>query len=128
MRQIIFATLLFTFFQAHASVDIALDYLADNKPEQAEKVLKELAVAGNSEAQYLLGKLYLDRKDGEKMMDQGVYWLNVAVKNRHQMSAETLSRMYMSGLGVPFDPEKGAEYLLLANDFRDPFELAPECD
>jgi hypothetical protein len=36
--------------------------------------------------------------------------------------------MYMSGFGVPIDPEKGTKYLLLYQSLLAEAETEPECD
>lgn len=72
----------------------------------AEKALLPWAEKGVVQAQYSLGNLYTIGGDGVEMdMDKGIHWLKQAAKNGSRDAADTLGKIYTSGLGVMADQE-----------------------
>jgi TPR repeat protein len=96
--------------------------------QQAYEQLLPLAEEGVDEAQFYVGGMLVDGMGVEADSTKGVYWLEKAAENRHAMAAKQLGNMYLSGFGVPMDPQKGAKYILMyeANVFPD--EADSGCD
>lgn len=113
---------------AAGSIADALPYIEQGQHQQAYRVLEPLAEAGNPEAQYLVGRMIIDRQVDGIDQQQGVRWLERAVENQHPDAAQALSKMYLSGYVVPLDAARGAKYQALANEFRLPGEAVEECD
>jgi len=101
-------------------------YQAERYPE-AFRLLTSEARGGDSEAQYLLGTLYLDGLGVKPSLKHAISWLKKAVENRHPVAAQTLGKLYMSGMGLPMDVDKGIYYMGLADQFT-PDEEEEECD
>jgi TPR repeat protein len=59
---------------------------------------------------------------------RGVYWLEQAVSNEYYLAAKMLGSMYLSGLGVPMDPQKGAKYIILFEKQVPKEEVDSGCD
>ena len=129
IKQLLLFWVLFSATTALAdALDIALQEIDKGHYKQAIQQLEPLASDGNAEAQYLMGHMLIDNVLGQNKQQKGVYWLEQAVINKHAQAAQTLSKMYMSGLVVPLDMKKGTEYLQLAEKYRDPAEPEEECD
>ena len=101
-------------------------YQGQHYPE-AFRLLTTEAKGGDSEAQYLLGTLYLDGLGVKQSSTNAVFWLKRAVDKRHIVAAQMLGKLYMSGMGVPMDVDKGIHYMGLADEFT-PDEEEEECD
>lgn len=95
--------------------------------QQAFRLLTSEAKGGDSEAQYLLGTLYLDGLGVKASPSNAIVWLKKAVDMRHPMAAHMLGKLYMSGMGVPMDIDKGIHYMQLADQFT-PDDEEEECD
>lgn len=85
--------------------------------QQAYQILLPLAKGGNAEAQYQLGEMLVLFPLKEHTASEGLHWLNEAVAQQHYQAAISLSKMYLSGMGVPYDMKKGRHYLELAESF-----------
>lgn len=95
--------------------------------QEAFRLLTAEAKGGDSEAQYLLGTLYLDGLGVKQSAKNAVVWLKKAIDKRHPMAAHMLGKLYMSGMGLPMDVDKGIHYMGLADKFT-PDEEEEECD
>ncbi len=107
---------------------VALQEIEQGNYAQAYMQLEPLAVEGHAEAQYLLGQMLIDEVLSEKDPQKGVYWLEQAVQNKHYQAAQTLSKMYLSGMIVPLDVKQGTVYMQLAEKYRTADKPAEECD
>ncbi len=117
-RLVIMAILLLAGISAFAqTLEQAIEHYNAGDYHKAEKILQKLTVTGNSYADFMLGNIYLDgltsTPDAKKAVN---HFLN-AIEGKHRQAAFTLGRMYLSGMGVPLDPDKGAYYTTLANSF-----------
>ena len=79
--------------------------------------LIELAKSGDREAQYQLG-LQLTLGDAGEV-ERGVGWLSKAADQLHYEAANQLGKMYVSGLGVPLDPEAGRRWFARATEIAE---------
>jgi TPR repeat protein len=86
--------------------------------QQAFQLLSSEAKEGDSEAQYLLGSLYLDGLGIASSATDAVLWLERAVSKRHAGAAQLLGKIYLSGMGVTMDVDKGVHYMQLADQFN----------
>lgn len=94
----------------------------------AYQKLLPLAEQGGGKAQYYVGDMLVGGMGVAADMGKGIYWLEKSVENKYHMAAKTLGKMYMSGFGVPINPEKGAKYLVLYQSLIPEGEDEPECD
>ncbi len=90
---------------------------AAQKYQEAFTLLSTEAKAGDAEAQYLLGSLYLDGMGVKHSPSSAIRWLKRAVDKRHSGAAQMLGKIYMSGMGVPIDIDTGVHYMELADQF-----------
>lgn len=95
--------------------------------KKAYQLLLAEAKTGDAESQYLLGTLYFDGLGTKRSPKYAIKWLKQAVDNEHPMAAHMLGKIYMSGLGVPMNVDKGIHYMELADQFT-PDEEEEECD
>lgn len=100
----------------------ALDYIERGRPARAADLLEEVAYGGHAEAQFLLGKLFLDGEGVRPDPQRAVTWLERAVANGSREAALMLGNIYNAGLGVAADAVKGAHYLQRAADLLEPEE------
>ena len=69
---------------------------------QAQRWYRRAAEVGHNEAQYHLGKIFMDDKDYQ----QAVFWLKKSAEQDNPLAMQSLGTIYRDGLGV----EKNAEY------------------
>lgn len=127
LRAILFAVLALLSVQEAAALSPGITAYEAERYPQAFRLLTPEAKGGDSEAQYLLGTLYLDGLGVKPSPGDAVIWLKKAVDRRHPMAAQMLGKLYMSGMGVPMDIDKGIHYMQLADEFT-PDEEEEECD
>jgi TPR repeat protein len=70
--------------------DLIQETKEDSKSE-ALKWLRKASEQGLAEAQFELGKLYLDGEDVEKNTDEGIRWLKLAAKQNFEQASNYLS-------------------------------------
>ena len=92
---------------ANAEFELANMYETGNNivPQSIYLALRWYRMAaskGHTEAQYRIGKAYVDDKD----FQHGIFWLKEAVKQDHPLAMRYLGIIYRDGLGV----EKNDEY------------------
>ncbi|GEM_PF-849586 len=67
------------------------------------------AAAGNSGAQYALGRLYASGEGVARNHEEAVRWYDSAAAQNHADAIFYLGLMHHAGFGVPRDPEQAAE-------------------
>ena len=92
-------------FSYDSNISLANDEIIDLKIRK-EELTKE-ANAGNSQAQYMLGRLALETKNPPDH-STAVYWFKIASESNHIESQEMLGALLFSGLGVPPNPKEAA--------------------
>ncbi|WP_046863673.1 tetratricopeptide repeat protein [Microvirga massiliensis] len=75
---------------------------------------------GDPNAQYNLGRLYLDGTGVAKDPRQAARWFNLAAEKGHYPSQALLGHMLLNGKGVPRERAKGLMWLILAREASDP--------
>jgi TPR repeat protein len=69
---------------------------------------------GDAEAQYSLGRIYLDGTLGSSSPKQAVRWLVLAAKKDHSGAQALLGSLLWQGRGVEKRPERGLAWLAIA--------------
>jgi TPR repeat protein len=98
---------------------------SDQKKNIAD--LKELAYAGDSDAQVELGVIYLTADGVPKDDAEAVKWLRKAAEQDSALGERYLAEMYFKGRGVAADNEEAAKWLRLAaeqDDAQSQYNLA----
>lgn len=107
-----------------AAVIAAITAIALGNPAMANEahstppgeVLRQQAAAGNADAQFMLGMMYLSG-DGVKNDDaQALHWLTLAADAQIAAAQSNLGFMYLNGRGVARNPVRAAEFLKIAAD------------
>jgi TPR repeat protein len=89
--------------------------------------LKEVAYAGDVNAQVHLGVIYLTGDGVAKDDTEAVKWLRKAADQDSPLAERYLAEMYFKGRGVPADDEEAAKWLRMAaeqNDAQSQYNLA----
>ena len=73
--------------------------------EEREKELQREAELGNTDAQFLLGRLAIEGKTPPDH-SLAVYWFRIAAESNHIQAQEMLGAHFFSGLGVPANSEE----------------------
>ena len=81
--------------------------------------LKEIAYAGNVEAQVQLGVIYLTGDGVPRNDEEAAKWLRKAADQDNPMAERYLAEMYFKGRGVTADNEQAARLLQMAADQGD---------
>jgi len=90
-------------------------------PERAREMFSYSATYfGDRDAQYYLGKLYLDGIGGNKDVKQAVRWLNLSSEKGHRLSQATLGELLASGKVGSKQRARAIMWLTLASDGADP--------
>ena len=97
--------LIFVIFSYDSNISLANDEIIDLKIRK-EELTKE-ANAGNSQAQYMLGRLALETKNPPDH-STAVYWFRIASEANHLKAQEMLGAQLFSGLGVPANPKEAS--------------------
>jgi uncharacterized protein len=71
---------------------------------------------GDPDAQYLLGRLFLDGSGGQRDPVQAARWLKLAANKDQHPAQALLGDMLVKGEGVPRQAARGLMYLILARD------------
>lgn len=95
---------------------------------RALRYLSEAAEAGEAEAQFLVGRMYLDGQGTDPDPQEAVVWLEQAAANEHREAAQLLAKIYGSGLGVPMDAAKAGAFLERAAELVDEEDDDEDCD
>lgn len=76
---------------------------------------------GDPEAQYSLGRMYLDGTNGEKDPRQAARWFNLAAEKGHPYAQAVLGQMLFTGQnGVPRQVPLGLSWMMVAREACDP--------
>lgn len=89
--------------------------IAEKRPFDAFTYLKELAPAGDPEAQYRLGDIYRWGDVGAADFKQALYWYSRAANQGNVDAMLGLAGMYGHGQGVPADKVAAYRWLILAS-------------
>ncbi|HRK25286.1 MAG TPA: tetratricopeptide repeat protein, partial [Beijerinckiaceae bacterium] len=80
---------------------------------------------GDPDAQYNVGRMYLDGAHGEKDARQAARWFNLAAEKGHPYAQAVLGQILFNGQnGVPRQAPLGLSWMLLARDACDPHKDA----
>lgn len=117
-------------FVANAFVRLGLYYLAgipnSNIKADAARGRDMFSYAasyfGDPEAQYHLGRMYLDGQGVGKDTKQGIRWLWLAAEKSQYQAQAVLGALLFQGQSVPRDGARGLMWLMLARDAATPGE------
>jgi TPR repeat protein len=117
-------------FVANAFVRLGLYYLAgipnSNIKADAARGRDMFSYAasyfGDPEAQYHLGRMYLDGQGVGKDTKQGIRWLWLAAEKGQYQAQAVLGALLFQGQSVPRDGARGLMWLMLARDAATPGE------
>ena len=87
--------------------------------QRAISDLKEIANAGNANAQVQLGVIYLTGDGVTKDDAEALKWLHMAADQDQPLAERYLAEMYFKGRGVPADNMEAAKWLRMAADQDD---------
>ena len=99
--------LIFTLLISDSSINFANDEIIDLKDRKKE--LTKEAHAGDSQSQFMLGRLALETKNPPDH-STAVYWFRIAAESNHLEAQEMLGAHLFSGLGVPPNPIEAANW------------------
>lgn len=77
---------------------------------------------GDPDAQYHLGRMYLDGQGVGKDIKQGMRWLSLAADKGQYQAQAVLGALLFKGQSVPRDGARGLMWLMLARDAATPGE------
>lgn len=97
-----------------SQMDEALQAFRTGDLPKAITIWTAEARQGDSEAQYILGTLFLDGKGVTQNYDEAGKWLQESADQGYALSQNTLANMYFFGSGVPTDYKLAAKWWLLA--------------
>src|SRR6478609_2279077 len=110
----------FTALGAYFLDGIKGTYVRPN-PERAYDMFNYAAsYFGDPNAQYNLGRLYLDGSGVEQDARQAARWFNLAAEKGHHPAQAVLGHLLMTGQGVPRQRARGLMWLTLAREAADP--------
>lgn len=89
--------------------------ISEKRPFDAFTYLKELAPAGDPEAQYRLGDIYRWGDVGAADFEKALYWYSRAANQGNVDAMLGLAGMYGHGQGVPADKVAAYRWLILAS-------------
>ena len=117
-------------FVASAFVRLGIYYLAgipnsNIKPDAArsrDMLSYAASYFGDPEAQYHLGRMYLDGQGVSKDTKQGIRWLWLAADKGQYQAQAVFGALLFKGQSVPRDGARGLMWLMLARDAATPGE------
>lgn len=95
-------------------------YVGPNPERAAEMFQYAASYFGDSNAQYNLGRLYVDGKGVERDQRQAARWFNLAAEKGHRAAQALLGQLLVNGQGVPRQRARGLMWLTLAKQAADP--------
>ncbi|MGO9950730.1 MAG: retroviral-like aspartic protease family protein [Dissulfurispiraceae bacterium] len=104
---------------AHAGFDEGKAAYNKGDYSTAYNEFKELAVQGNAEAQYNLGRMYIEGQGVPRNYAEATKWYRKAAEQGHAGAQHDLGMMYNSGQGVPKDDAEAARWYRKAADQGD---------
>ena len=72
--------------------------------------MSSLALQGNAEAEYELGRLYQNGDGISRNLTEAVTWFIAAADHGVTAAAATLGILYSLGVGVPMDAQSSADW------------------
>ena len=79
---------------------IVQTYLVNSKYIEAVNKLLPIAKNGDSQAQYILGEIYLTGPDNIRDYKQSIFWLELSRNQKNHAAIYSLANAYLSGRGV----------------------------
>lgn len=100
---------------------------AEKRPSELDlKALRKKALKGDAEAQYWMGRTYLEgRLDCDKDTLLAVKWLELSANNGKDWAQYCLAKMYYNGLGVETDRMKAIKWYKQCATYLD-YDIGPE--
>lgn len=95
-------------------------YVVPNPERAAEMFQYAASYFGDPNAQYNLGRLYLDGSGVERDQRQAARWFNLAAEKGHRAAQALLGQLLVNGQGVPRQRARGLMWLTLAKQASDP--------
>lgn len=95
-------------------------YVAANARRAVEMFQYAASYFGDSNAQFQLGRLYLDGRGLERDQRQAARWFNLAAEKGHRAAQAHLGQLLINGQGVPKQRARGLMWLTLAKQAADP--------
>jgi TPR repeat protein len=95
-------------------------YVKPNPERAAEMFQYAASYFGDPNAQYNLGRLYLDGSGVERDQRQAARWFNLAAEKGHRAAQALLGQLLINGQGVPRQRARGLMWLTLAKQASDP--------
>ena len=89
-------------------------YERNGNPAKAIDWYNKVANQGNAEAQYRLGKMYLEGRGIRQDDKQAAHWFEKSAEKDHPQAQYQLGNMYYEGKGVEQDYEKAFSYCMQA--------------
>jgi TPR repeat protein len=102
-----------------ASLALAQSSAEASAKKEAIANLKEIAYAGNSNAQVQLGLIYLTGDGVTKDDAEALKWLRKAADQDNAVGERYLAEMYFKGRGIPADNSEAAKWLRAAAEQGD---------
>ena len=95
-------------------------YVTPNPSRAAEMFAYSASYFGDPDAQYSLGRLYLDGSGVGRDQRQAARWFNLAAEKGHRFAQALLGQLLINGDGVPRQRARGLMWLTLAKQSADP--------
>jgi TPR repeat protein len=83
----------------------------EKEVDKAIHYLEKSARLGNVNAQYMLGKIYLDASSGHLQSEKAIHWLTKASDNGNGLAQYALGKLYLLGKDVPKEIETAIRWL-----------------
>jgi uncharacterized protein len=94
-------------------------YVRSNPSRAVELFQYAASYYGDPEAQYHLGRLFLDGRGVAKDARQAARWVNLSADKGHVEAQALLGQMMMGGVGMPRQNARGLMWLTMARDGAD---------
>ena len=120
MKQFYSLLILFIFLSCVVSsasasqMDEALQFFQTGDSSKAIEIWNAEATRGDSDAQYIMGKLHLDGEGVPQSDSEAVKWFQASADQGYSLSQNALANMYYFGRGIPSDHKLAAKWWLLA--------------
>lgn len=89
-------------------------------PAKAQKWFHKAAEQGNTEAQMILGQMYLEGDCVEKNVPEGIEWYSKAALQGHVTAMNKMGRLYFSCESIQGDFDEAIQWFQMAADRGDP--------
>ncbi|MDJ1157016.1 tetratricopeptide repeat protein [Chelatococcus sp. SYSU_G07232] len=95
-------------------------YVRPNTARAVEMFHYAATYYGDADAQYNLGRLYLDGNGVPKNPRQAARWFNLSAEKGNHQAQALLGHLLVTGQGVPRQSARGLMWLTIARDAADP--------